>query len=261
MRFIKQALRSGEPLLVEPAAAQAAVEAASASGIGDQLAYFFGDKPKPYRVGKVGVVPLSGVIGYGLPAFDKATGGADLVEFRAELAKMAARPDVETIIIHVDSPGGSVIGVQETADMVYNLKKPTVTFADSMMASAGYYIGSQADRVLVAPSAIVGSVGVYTTRYTYDVGRDGYTAELFKDGTLKADGVDGVPLTDEQRAHIQSQVNYIGSQFRQTVLRTRSGVSMADMQGQSFYGSQAAEKGMATGLASSLDELIAELNA
>lgn len=261
MRFLKQALRSGAPLLIEPSAAQAAVDTAAASGIGDQLAYFFGDKPKPYQVGRVGVVPLSGAIGYGIPAFDRATGGADLLEFRAELAKMAARPDVETILIHVDSPGGSVIGVQETADMVYGIRKSTVTYADAMMASAGFYIGSQSDRVLAAPSAIIGSVGVYTTRYTYDVSRDGYTAELFRDGSLKADGVDGIPLTDEQRQHIQQQVAYIGAQFRQTVLRTRSGVSMADMQGQSFYGSQAAEKGMVTGLANSIEDVIAELNA
>lgn len=261
MRFLKKALQAGDLLLIEPSVARGAVEASASAGIGDQLAYLFGDRPKPYQVGTVGVVPLSGVIGYGVSAFDRATGAADLLEFRAELAKMAARPDVKTVLIHVDSPGGSVIGVHETADMVYDLGKPTVTFADAMMASAGFYIGSQADRVIVAPSAIVGSVGVYTTRYTYDVSRDGYTAELFKDGTLKADGVDGVPLTDEQRSHIQSQVNFIGSQFRQTVLRTRSGVSMADMQGQSFYGSQAAEKGMATGLANTIDEVIAELNA
>lgn len=260
MKFLKQALASGEPLLIETTKAQTAVEAAQGAGIGDQLAYLFGDKAKPYRVGKVGVVPLSGAIGYGLSSFDKATGGADLVEFKAELAKMVARPDVEVIVLHIDSPGGSVIGVHETAQQVFDIKKPTVAFSDTLMASAGYYIGSQADRVVVTPSSIIGSIGVYTTRYTVDLNREGVTAEVYKDGALKGDGIVGVPLTEEQKAHIQSQVNYVGRQFRSTVLRTRANVPAEAMQGQSFYGAQGAENGLVTGLVNSLDELIAELN-
>lgn len=260
MRFLKRAITAHEPLLIKASDAIAAVESAAQVGITDQLAFFFGDRPKAYRVGKVGVVPLAGVIGTDLAAIDKAQGGVDLKDFRAELAKMAARPDVEVILVHVNSPGGAATGTLEAANDLYNLSKPTVTFVDGVMGSGGYFVGSQSDRVIATPSSIVGSIGAYTVYYEYDLAREGYTAKMFKDGTLKADGAFGVPLTAEQEAHIQAQIAYIGGVFRDTVLRKRSMVSMADMQGQTFRGAQAAEKGLVTGLVNSLDELIAELN-
>lgn len=261
MRFLKRAITTHEPLLMKAADAVAAVEASAQVGIVDQLAFYFGDRPKPYRVGKVGIVPLSGVIGTDLAAIDKAQGAVDLKDFRAELAKMAANPDVKVVVVHVNSPGGTATGTLEAANDLYNLDKPTVTFVDGIMASGGMFVGSQSDRVVATPSALVGSIGAYTVYYEYDLAREGVTAKLFKDGTLKADGAFGVPLTSEQEAHIQNQISYLGTVFRNTVLRKRSMVAMEDMQGQTFRGAQAAEKGLVTGLVNSLDELLAELNA
>lgn len=261
MRFLQSAIDSSQPLLMKPERAQALCRAAADKGFTDQLAYFFGDRPKPYRVGKVGVVPLVGAIGKGLSNYDKATGGADVDEFRAELAKMAARPDVETVLIHVNSPGGTVVGVREAADAVYNLGKPTVTFSDDLMASAGYFIGSQADRVVVTPSSAIGSIGVYQVLYEVDTTRDGFKVEALKSGDLKGAGIYGVPITPEQKAYLQANIEEMGADFRSTVLRKRSLVSMDDMRGQDFTGRTAAAKGLATGLANGLDDLIAELNA
>lgn len=261
MRFLQSAIDGFQPLLIKPERVSAVCRAAADKGFSDQLAFFFGDRPKPYRVGKVGVVPLVGPIGKGLSAYDKATGATDIDDFRAELRKMADRPDVEAVLIHVNSPGGTVVGVREAADDVYNLAKPTVTFSDDLMASAGYFVGSQSDRVVVTGSSTIGSVGVYQVHWNVDTKRDGYEVKVYKSGDLKGAGIFGVPLTPEQEAHIEAQIAEMGADFRSTVLRKRSMVSMDDMRGQDFTGRMAAAKGMATGLVSSLDELLAELNA
>lgn len=260
MKFLQRILEAGQPLCMSAARATACINAAKNLSITDTVGLLFNQPPKPYVAGRVGVVPLMGAIGKGLSAFDRMTGGADIDQFRSDLASMAANPKAEIVLVHINSPGGSVIGLQEAADELLAITKPTVSYASELECSAGYMIGSQADRAIVAPSAFVGCVGTYQVHYNYDTTRDGYTVEMFKSGDLKGAGYPGLPLSQAQKDHYQSIVDTLGGQFRQTVLRTRTGVSMADMQGQEFLGSVAAEKGMFTGTAPSLEALLAELN-
>ena len=263
MRFLTNALKGREPLLIDPSKAADHVNAAQAAGILEEtLSLVFGNKPQPQKVGKVGIVPLRGVIGKNLSRLDTLTGAADVDEFTSALEMFESDDEVEVILVDISSPGGTVTGVEEAAATLARSKKKTVAFTDTEAASAAYWIGSAADRFVATPSATVGSVGVYMA--IPDVSEAykqmGVKMEVIKSGTLKGAGIEGTSLSDAQRADLQEQVNGIHADFRAAVRGKRRLVNDEDMEGQVFSGKVAARKGLVTGLGTSIASLIAELN-
>ena len=264
MRFLTNALKGREPLLIDPSrAADHSALAANAGVLEETLSLVFGSKPQPYKAGRVGVIPLRGVIGKGLSRLEALTGAVDVDEFTSSLEDMEDDDEIEYIIIEISSPGGTVTGVEEAAAMVARSSKKTIAFTDTEAASAAYWIGSAADRFVATPSATVGSIGVYMAipDYSKAFEMQGVRMDVIKSGTLKGAGIPGTSLTDAQRADLQAQVEAIHADFKANVRSKRSLVKDEDMEGQVFSGRQAAGKGLVTGLATSLAQIVSELNA
>ena len=263
MRFLTNALKGREPLLIDPTrAADHASLVARASLIEDTLSLMFGKKPEAYKVGKVGVIPLKGVIGKSLTKLDTLTGAVDVNEFIEALELMEEDDEVETILVDISSPGGTVTGVEEAALSLARSKKKTVAYTETEAASAAYWIGSSADRFVATPSATVGSIGVYMAipDYSKAFEQAGVTMDVIKSGTLKGAGIPGTSLSDAQRADLQAQVEEIHADFKAAVRGKRKMAKDEDMEGQVFSGKVAARKGLVTGLGTSLRSLIADLN-
>lgn len=90
-------------------------------------------------------------------------GGTVLESFKDSLHKAAADRDVNSILLDINSPGGEALGIEEAAQLIrsVNAKKPVTAFVDGMAASAAYWLGSAAGRlVLSGQSSQVGSIGV-----------------------------------------------------------------------------------------------------
>ncbi len=79
-----------------------------------------------------------------------------------EIIKAAgAHDNIDGIVLHVDSPGGTVDGTEALANIVKSVEKPVVTFVDGLMASAAFWVGSQADEIIASTDTDeIGSVGV-----------------------------------------------------------------------------------------------------
>jgi ClpP class serine protease len=146
--------------------------------------------------------------------------------------------------------------------MLARSKKATVAFTDTEMASAAYWIGSQADRVVATPSATVGSIGVYMAFADVSKAYEsmGVKMEVIKSGTLKGAGIEGTSLSEGQRADLQAQVDSIHADFRSAVRSKRRLVDDSNMEGQVFSGKVGAQKGLVTGLTTSFNQLLGELN-
>jgi signal peptide peptidase SppA len=259
VRFLSQGLRGLEPLLINPVRAKDYVEASKAAGLGDMIAQLFGESPKPYVVGNVAVVPLSGPIGKGLSPMERMMGAADVDVVSGWLDEAAENPAVEKVLLFVNSPGGTVTGVPELAAKVANFPKPTRAFADNMAASAGVWVASQADEFVVTGSAQIGSVGVYMVVPNLEeyYAAQGIKFEVIAAGVHKAAGAEGLPLTPDQRAYLQASVESTRDEFRAAVRNKRTFVQDADMEGQLFSGSEAAAKGLATGVVQNFREALA----
>lgn len=193
------------------------------------------------------VIPLAGVVGMRVGALAKSSGVADLLDTQTMIELALADESVRSIVLSIDSPGGTVTGTPETAALVASARhrKPIVAFTDTEMASAAYYIGSQADVVIASQSALVGSIGVYMAILDQSIAyaREGLSVELFKAGKHKGLGTPGTSLSDEQRSMLQREVDAMYADFRAAVLSARM-ISDEDMQGQWFRGADAIARGL-----------------
>lgn len=206
----------------------------------------FGDKlPATSIANGVSLIPVQGVIGRKIGLIGKRCGGCDLLDVEKDLVAAMANPDVHTVLFDIDSPGGSVTGVPEAATKIHEARgkgKGIYAFTDGMMCSAAYWLASQCETIYATPSADVGSIGVYMA--LLDQSRafemQGLKTDLFKAGRLKAMGVPGTVLTDEQRELLQSEVDNLYAWFISDVKQGRNfEVDSEAMQGQSFNSAKA----------------------
>lgn len=258
MRFLTNGLSGREPLLIDPTKAKDHAVLAEKFGFTDMLAQLFGQAPAPYVVDGVGIVPIVGVIGKGLSPLEKMMGAVDVNDVSAAIDAFASNPDVEKVALQISSPGGTVTGVEELANKVRNLSKPTLAYTDSEMASAAYWIGSAADRVVASPSSTVGSIGVYMAipDYSEAAKMQGIKMVVIKSGKFKGAGIEGTSLDEDQMGNLQASVDTIHGEFKEAVNMKRKMVKAEAMEGQTFSGKQAAAQGLVTGLADSFNDAL-----
>jgi signal peptide peptidase SppA len=159
------------------------------------------------------------------------------------LREAGARDDIKAVFLDIDSPGGTVAGTPELAATVasINERKPVYAFSSGLMASAAYWIASQARAIYATPSAQVGSIGVVQAVIddTAALNAEGIKVEVFSVGKYKAMGAPGTPLTDDQRDLIRSNLAEIAQEFHAAVLARGRSIPAEAMEGQTFSGRQA----------------------
>jgi signal peptide peptidase SppA len=142
------------------------------------------------------------------------------------IEQAVADPAFEAIVLDVDSPGGSVYGVQELADKVYAARrsKPVVAVANAVAASAAYYVAAQASELIVTPSGAVGSVGVYLMHVdrSGEMDKQGVRVTFVSAGERKTAGNEFAPLDDAGREEMDRAVQGYYRQFLAAVARGRN---------------------------------------
>ncbi len=217
------------------------------------------------RTGSVATITIDGVIDKRVSSFDLSCyGGVDLADVDTALAHALTDPRVQTVVLDIHSPGGSVIGVHETYTRIMALAetKEVHAFVNAMACSAGYYIASAADHIAAAPSAIVGSIGVYMAML--DASRwyenEGLKINVMQAGKWKTMGAEWKPLTDEERAKLQAGVDALFTQFRAAVNEKRPQVAASTMEGQWMTAQEGLELGLVDELTgATLDEYVTGL--
>lgn len=227
------------------------------------------NEPKAFDIiDGVAVIPLEGVIAKRANLFMQISGGVSTELVARDLRAALADSSVHSIILSIDSPGGTVDGTQTLANLVRSGRdiKPIATLASGLMASAGYWIGAAAQRVYIEDdTTTVGSIGVVATHVDVSKAeeqRGVKTTEIFA-GKFKRIASQYGPLSESGRQTIQEQVDYTYSLFVADVASHR-GVSeekvLQDMaEGRVFIGKQAIAAGLVDG-ASTLDALVEQLN-
>jgi signal peptide peptidase SppA len=171
----------------------------------------------------VAVIRVAGVL---MKQASSMSAGTSTVQLRRDIRQAAADPDVSAILLAIDSPGGTVAGVEDLARDVQNAKarKPVWAFIDDLGASAAYWIASQAEKVFAnGRTALVGSIGTLMTVYDLSgmAEQQGIKALVYSTGPLKGAGTEGAPVTPEQSAYFQGIVNDAQSSFDAAVKKGR----------------------------------------
>ena len=192
----------------------------------------------------IGVISIEGPILRKPDLFARVIFGAtSSEEIGAALREAAGRDDIRAIFLDIDSPGGTVAGTPELASAVATLneQKPVYAFTSGLMASAAYWVASQARAIYATPSAQVGSIGVVQAVIddSAALNAEGIKVEVFAVGKYKAMGAPGTPLTDDQRELINSNLAEIAGEFHKAVMARGRSIPTEAMEGQTFSGRQA----------------------
>ena len=165
----------------------------------------------------IAVIDLIGPMTKGKSSF----GGASTMQLRQALRAAASSPDVDVVVIRVDSPGGTVAGTMEAAQEVARLTttKPVLAHIDDMGASAALWVVAMAGvgNVSANRMAEVGSVGAIAVLYdlsgAFEKEGIGVFAITSDGADLKAAGAPGREITEDDIAYFTSLINDAGGEF------------------------------------------------
>jgi signal peptide peptidase SppA len=183
--------------------------------------------PAPREPGQIAVIPVWGLIGHRaneLRDISSAVGTSTEI-LGAQIEAAIADPAVTSIVLDIDSPGGGVFGVEEVATTIRaaRAQKPIIAVSNALAASAAYWIASAASEVVVTPSGLVGSIGVYSMHedHSKELAEAGIDVTLIRAGKFKAEDNPFGPLTDAARAAIQERVDAYYALFTRDVAKGR----------------------------------------
>lgn len=195
-----------------------------------------------------------------------STPGRAIEDVQQELRAAVADETVKSILLNVNSPGGSARMIPELAAELRDARKvkPVVAVANTIAASGGYYLAAQADELVVTPSGQVGSVGAYMAHEDISALEEkaGIKTTLISAGDYKVEGNPFEPLTAEARVEMQSQIDEVYKMFVNDVAKGRDVTVKkveADFgQGRMVMAAKAVELGMADRVAT-FDQTLARL--
>ena len=144
---------------------------------------------------------------------------------RAAVRQAVKDPSARTIDLFIDSPGGAVLGLPETADVISaaNLIKPVRSFVTGIAASAAYWLASQGGTISLTPSGEVGSIGVLDLHVGIAdaLKQSGVTVTAVSSTPQKVERAPFTELSDDARQHMQKNVDSWYSDFLSAVRRGR----------------------------------------
>ena len=145
---------------------------------------------------------------------------------------MVAEGGYLNLILDFNSPGGSVLGLMETANRIKTLQSQginTIAYTSLMCASAAYYLASACKEIFASPTAVVGSIGTYSVFMDFSAAAEmeGLKFEVFvaRDAPYKAAGENG-SLTDPQKEEMQRHVDEADAMFQAQVKGSRRSLDL-----------------------------------
>lgn len=211
--------------------------------------------PQPYTIGSVRVIPIEGVLCRyaGMINGTSQPRGTTTAAVSEALGAAIADPQIGSILLEFDCPGGTMPGTAELADQVAraNASKPVVAHVHDLCASGGYWIASQAGSIYAGPTGIAGSIAAYTV--IADTSRRteerGVKLHLVRTGPAKGIGEPGLPVSEDDLKVIQERLNAGHREFVKAVAAGRGMRAEAvPADGRVYMGEDALRLGLIDGI-------------
>ena len=121
---------------------------------------------------------------------------------------------IKAIVLRIDSPGGSALASDQMWHAIEKTKKkgkPVVVSMSDVAASGGYYIATNADKIVAEPTTITGSIGVFMGKPVVKGFYDwlGITNQYTMRGKNAGIFRETEKWTPEERAKMEDQTNKI----------------------------------------------------
>ncbi len=175
--------------------------------------------------GGVAVIPVYGMIWPRPNVFTQYYGHTAASTLGMLVDASVGNPDIGTIVLEFDSPGGSCYMIEETAQIIARAakKKPVIGMVNAVCASAAYFLASQCTEIVSTPSGMAGNIGVIMMHIDESGWQDQYgiKPQIITSGTYKHEGHGGQPLDESALAAMQTVSDDYYAQFVAAVARGR----------------------------------------
>jgi protease IV len=163
--------------------------------------------------GKSAVIPIIGI---------RLVGGETIAQ---AIAAARASPDVEAIILRINSPGGSALASELMAREVFKTRgvKPIICSLGDIAASGGYFAAAGCDTILADPLTITGSIGIFNGKFDFSglLGRFGLTWTTYKRGQLSDMDSWVRPWNENELKMLKRKLHYFYGRFIRAVAEGR----------------------------------------
>ena len=207
--------------------------------------------------GNTAIIPIDGPIFPKAGLFSRMSGATSLDTIAKDFQVAVDNDDIDNIVLKIDSPGGSIVGVDEMHSLVANSPKKVISHVTGMGASAAYWIASASDEISISPVSMVGSIGVV---HVHQTGDNDDTIE-FVSSVSPRKRLD--PETDDGKAAIMDEIDDIAEVFVSNVAAGRNTSSEDVIQnfgkGGMLIGQAALDAGMVDRVGT-FEELMASLS-
>ena len=209
-----------------------------------------------YRLkdGETVVMDIVGMIAPKSSAIGMCMAGTSMEMVRNQAKRLMADDSVKSVVLRIDSGGGSVLGVPEAADALVELGrvKNLVASIDMVAGSAAYWLASTASKRFITRSGIAGSIGVYAIvgNQAEKLEKEGIDVRILRAGKFKAmpNSIEAFTEDDPGLALVQDGVNRVYEEFVSTI-STNLGITMSEAKqlanGTTSVGNDAIELGLA----------------
>lgn len=284
----------GRPLLLHPAKAEliasvladrigiGALVDPAAAGLPAELTATLAERPaanrnigEPVGVGRtllyrrangVGIIPVVGTLtNRGLAIGEDSSGFTSYESLGVQLAAAMADPQVQAVLLDMDSAGGEATGMFALAQSIRaaRAQKPVTAVVSDMAASAAYGLASNATEVVVSPTSITGSIGVVMLHLdqSKEMEMKGRKPTMIFAGAHKVDANPFGPLSENVRADLQREVDTFYARFVDQVTAGRpalTGDKVRGTEARIFIGSEALDRGLADRMGT-FDETLSRL--
>ena len=173
---------------------------------------------------------------------------------------------IKAVILHVNSPGGSVYASERIAKKVEQIKAkdiPVYSVMQELAASGGYYISAPCDKIYASNESFTGSIGVIMQSYSLEglFEEYGIKEQNVTTGKMKDAGTFGRDMNAEEKEYLQGLVDSAFGRFVKVVADGRD-MSESEVRkladGRIYDGSQAVENGLVDEIGD-LDDAVADI--
>jgi ClpP class serine protease len=220
------------------------------------------------NVAGVAVIPVCGTLVQKLESIRPYSGMQGYDTIRSAFLCALEDPDVQAVVMDIDSGGGECAGLFDLADEIYAARgaKPVWAILSESAYSAAYALASACDVITVPRTGGTGSIGVVACHVDLSkaLTSAGLAVTFIQYGARKTDFASEKPLSDAALALFQADVDELGELFVKTVARNRglSADAVRSTQAATFQGSAGVSLGLADAVMSpdaAFRELIASL--
>lgn len=225
------------------------------------------NEPKVAVGDRVAVINISGPIVDGASVEQTLLGGTQVAtsgQLMKEIREAAADSSVKALVLHINSPGGSVTAAEEVGRELERFKettkKPIVTSMGDQAASAAYWLASYSDVIYANSSTLTGSIGVYMPYMNVEdlYKKIGVYTGKIKSGPHKDILSPDREMTAEEREILQGIVNQLYDEFIAVVANGRkmdTAAVRALADGRVYTGKQAQQLGLVDEIGNYYDAL------